>query len=309
MTDKNNIALSFDVEDWYHAAGVSGSSYSLYKSLNDFLDRNRKNEIADRITEETIKLVNILNSYNLQATFFVVADVALRYPKLTKVLKESKHEIASHSFDHQSAYDPKMDRDIQPRNEWLEQQKKAKEILENIFERGVIGFRAPNAHFTNWMIPLLEKLGFKYDSSITYNSIYNKTNVRLKHIPSHPYYLNSEDLSSKNPDSGLLEIPWSNLKVFNNLILPGGGAFFFRSLGARYFKFLLDKALDSGDTMFYLHPLDISRGKIPMNNNSSRPFYWINKGIRTERRFIKILDKYKSRLVSCKEVYLKHAKK
>lgn len=301
----HQIALSFDIEDWYHGAPVTGSSFSIYKDLNEFAEKNDLSA-HDYITAETLHLLEILERYSVTATFFVVADVAKRYPEITEALKRSRHEIGSHSLTHFSAIDARTKKSLQSEGIWYQEQKEAKHILEDIFEREVVGFRAPNAYFANWMIPILQELGFKYDSSISFNSFYNKTNVKLHDIPAFPYRLNSETLGSNDPDSTLFELPWSNFRIPGGIILPAGGAFFFRFMGYRYFKMVLNKALKKGDSMFYMHPLDISERKFPENNGVSRPGYWISKGKKTEKRFLKLLDAYKGRFCSCIEIFNMH---
>jgi len=294
----NYIALSFDIEEWYHVA----ISLSLLeeKSLEEFLAKNEEASY-DTITEATLRLLEILDYFDIRATFFIVADVAFRFPRIAEALKRSNHEIASHSYTHTPAFESTRKIANQPLNNWVEEQKMAKRALEDIFKTEVIGFRAPSAYFANWMVPELEKLGFKYDSSIAYNSFYNKTNVKLKNIPSKPYRLNSETLSNINPDSELYELPWSYYKITKNLILPAGGAFFFRLFGYSFFKKVIDQSLKKGDTMFYLHPSDITEKKI-----SSRPLYRINKGKKTEKKFIKLLKKYKHLYKPCCEIYYKN---
>lgn len=302
MIKSSRIALSFDIEDWYHAGSITGSSYSLYKNLDDFFGNGQRSAF-DCITGETLRIIEILKEYDIRATFFMVADVALRYPRITEALKKSRHEIASHSMTHYSGIDAKTKKPLFTQELWYKEQKKAKQLLEEIFEREVVGFRAPNAFFADWMIPLLEDLGFKYDSSVAFNSLYNKTNVKLKKIPTTPYFLNSKTLGDSHPDSQIVELPWSYLKIFNGVVLPAGGAFFFRLYGFRFFRYILHKALKKGDTMFYLHPLDISEKVIPEKNNSARPFYWINKGKKTEKRFIKLLSEFDGLFCPCIDVY------
>ncbi len=298
----NKIALSFDIEDWYYAAAVSGSSISQYSGVEDFLADNRE-MVVDCITAETQRILDILQKYNVKATFFVVADVARRYTKIAECLKQSPHEIASHSLTHLSAFNSASKQPLKKLEEWKSDQCEAKLLLESIFEREVVGFRAPNAYFTTWMVQPLIDLGFKYDSSIAYNSLYNKTDVKLKAIPTYPYFLNSSDLGSRNPNTELVELPWSYYSVFNAVRLPAGGAFFFRILGSAYFKAVLKQALSMGDTMFYLHPLDITNKRIPITNRSKRPAYWWNKGTRTEIRLIKLLQAFGGRFTTCSGVY------
>lgn len=299
----NYIALSFDIEDWYH--GALGISLIEKPDIEKFLSENNRCRY-DLITDETLRIIKILNEFHIKATFFVVADVALKYPEITNALKSSDHEIASHSYTHTAAIESNRKITDKPSDEWYQEQKKAKKVLEDVFEREIIGFRAPSAYFANWMVPMLVDLGFKYDSSIAYNSFYNKTNVKLRDIPSKPYRLNSQTLSNIEPDSDLIELPWSNYKVCNKLILPAGGAFFFRALGYRYFKMILNRSVKKGDTMFYLHPNEISRKPVPMYSKSLRPFYWINKGKKTERNLIKLLKAYQHLYRPCCDVYYKN---
>ncbi len=304
----HSIALSFDIEDWYHTPLVTGSSFSKYPSLEDFLKENREENI-DCISEETIRLIEILDHYKVSATFFLVADVAQRYPRIVEALRGSRHEIASHSLTHQSSIDSKTKQPIVSKDDWYREQVEAKKSLEKIFGLEVTGFRAPNAVLANWMIPLLEEIGFQYDSSVAFNSLYNKTNVKLRDIPTTPYYINGDDLSHRAPVTRLMELPWSNYKIAPFLTLPAGGGYFFRLLGPLYFKRVLKKALKKGDSMFYMHPIDISRKAIPSENPQNRPLYWINKGEKTEKNFIRLLKEFNGSFTTCKEVFLKHQKR
>ncbi len=296
------IALSFDIEDWYHTASISGASISKYSSLEDFLLRSANSQV-DCITEATIRILEILESYDVNATFFVVADIASRYPEITKLLRHSEHEVASHSLSHQSSINSKSKNPLKSIQEWTSDQIRAKKTLEDLFGREVIGFRAPNAYFANWMVKPLCKTGFRYDSSIAYNSIYNKTNVKLKGIPTYPYRLNSASLGCDDPDTDLVELPWSYYRLSSKLILPAGGAYFFRLFGYRYFRKVLEQTLANGDSMFYLHPLDITTKAIPERNTKSRPGFWVNKGAKTEKNLLKFLANYQALCTTCSRVY------
>lgn len=50
--------------------------------------------------EDTQDLIDILGSYNIKATFFVVGDWVEKFPESVKALHEAGHEIMSHSNDH-----------------------------------------------------------------------------------------------------------------------------------------------------------------------------------------------------------------
>lgn len=299
MSDNSKIALSFDVEDWYHTPAITGSSFAKYKTVEDFF-LNWKGEY-DCLSDGFNYLINTLDKYNVKATFFIVADVIERYPAIVDSLKKSNHEIQCHSLHHTSAIDSKTKEPFQPIEQWEMELINAKKLIEKEFNIKVTGYRAPGAYFGKWMVNILEKNGFLYDSSIAYNSIYNKTDVKLTNIPTTPYLMNSVNLSNVNPNSKLIQLPWSYFKL-GNFILPGGGAFFYRSLGNLYFNKVIQQCLKKGDTMFYMHPIDFSNIPIPLSNNKSRPSYWINKGNNTRIKFESFLIKYKDRLATCGEV-------
>lgn len=50
--------------------------------------------------EDTNKLIDILGSYRVKATFFVVGDWARKYPESVKALFDAGHEVMSHSDKH-----------------------------------------------------------------------------------------------------------------------------------------------------------------------------------------------------------------
>ncbi len=50
--------------------------------------------------EDTQQLIDILNSYNVKATFFLVGDWVDRYPESVKQLYDAGMEIGNHSDDH-----------------------------------------------------------------------------------------------------------------------------------------------------------------------------------------------------------------
>jgi peptidoglycan-N-acetylglucosamine deacetylase len=297
----NKIALSFDLEDWYHTPVITGYTFSKYKNVNDFF--NEYNNKYDFLTEGFIKLFELLERKKIIATFFIVADILERYPEIYNMLLNSNHEIACHSLNHQIPYNPQTKKFIQSQKEWEKELLTSKKIIEKRFSKEVIGYRAPGAFFFDWMIEILENAGFKYDSSIAFNSFYNKTNIKLLKIPSHPYYINSENLSISKNKYGLMELPWSYYK-FNNIFLPGGGAFFFRALGVKYFKSVIKNCLKMGDTMFYIHPLEFTSERFPSHNHFKRPLYWVNKGDKALNMLEKLIDSFNGRWTTCNEIYL-----
>ena len=50
--------------------------------------------------EDTQELIDILNKYNINATFFVVGQWVDKYPESVKALHDAGNEVMSHSDDH-----------------------------------------------------------------------------------------------------------------------------------------------------------------------------------------------------------------
>jgi hypothetical protein len=295
----SRIAFSIDLDDWYHTPLVAGANFSHYPTVEDFFASWK--ERYDYVTEPSFRLLELLNKHQVKATFFVIADMVDRYPELMKVLKESDHEIAHHSLHHTIPFNTKTKEPIQTKAEWEAQLVEAKEILETYFERKIIGYRAPGAYFADWMIPILIKHGFLYDSSMVSNSVYNKSNRNLKHFPKVPFRLSSNFEETKELSNSIVEIPWVSRKV-GSYYLPGGGAFFFRLFGAKYFIKMYRQHLNIGDGVFYIHSLDLSNESFPLSNFRNRPFYWVNKGNKTLKQLEELLEAFPGRFCSCEEL-------
>ena len=98
----------------------------------------------------------------VKATFFVLGWIAERYPGLVRRIQKEGHEIACHGYAHKRIY-------TQSKEEFRQDVKRAKSILEDITGNEVMGYRAPNYSITNksrWAFEVLIEEGFKYDSSI-----------------------------------------------------------------------------------------------------------------------------------------------
>jgi peptidoglycan/xylan/chitin deacetylase (PgdA/CDA1 family) len=299
----NKIAFSVDLDDWYHTPLVAGADFSHFPDVETFFES--WSERFDYVTKPTYKLLDLLKSHDIRGTFFVIADMVDRYPELMKRLKESGHEIAHHSLHHTIPFRTKIKIQTQTKVEWESELQKAKEILEGYFSVPMAGFRAPGAYFADWMVPILINNGFLYDTSIVSNSVYNKSNRDLSGFPKTPFLLNSKFNETNESRGALVEIPWVSRKV-GNFYLPGGGAYFFRIFGARYFRRMFNQHLKIGDGLFYIHSLDISDEKFPLSNFRNRPFYWINKGQKTFRALDSFLSSFKGQFCTCSELANKH---
>ena len=296
MEKDNKIALTIDVEDWYHTPVVTGSDFSYYKSTEEFM-KNWKGRF-DYLSEPTSRILKILNDINLKATFFIVAETINYYPDIINEILKGKHEIACHGLQHAIKINSKTKKPVFSIAAFEERTGRAKEMLEKYSGQPIIGYRAPSAYFGKFMFSSLMDLGFKYDSSISPNSFYNKTDFPVSHLSSVPYTINNIDRSQS-----LIELPWSYNKIAG-LKLPNGGGPFLRFLPACYSISGLKDSLKRGNTVFYFHPIDITYDKLPAlaSNNVKRPFYFYTNGRRTETKVVKILSTFAGKWTTCENL-------
>ena len=291
------LAVTVDVEDWYHIPMVTGTTFSKYKDVQEFL-QNWKGRY-DYLTEPTGRMLQILDDFNLKATFFVVADVTELYPGLVEQIASRGHEIACHGLHHACKTSSRTKEPLMSQGEFEERTVRAREMLEKASGQKVIGYRAPAAYVSGWMIDSLEKLGFKYDSSVSVNSLYNKTDSVLRGVDSRPYYPRVGRLEPGDK-RGILELPWPYLDF--GLKFPTGGGPMLRFFGARYIMLGLKQSLKRGPTIFYVHPIDICEERFPVGFSRHRPFFWAIKGWIVESRIRWILNNLDTRLVCCRDM-------
>jgi len=114
------------------------------------------------------KILELLDIYDIDATLFYEARTArmlvadgINLPKLSE-----RHEVACHSLKHED-FLGKVSGIPMEEEAIVETITKAKDILENIFERDMKGFRAPYTRINRTVVKVVERLGFQYDSSQT----------------------------------------------------------------------------------------------------------------------------------------------
>jgi len=293
------LAITVDIEDWYHIPSVTGSPFSRFRDVDEFFTKWEGR--YDYLTKPTKRVLEMLDELKVRATFFVVADVVEHYPGLVQQIAERGHEIACHGLHHACKIHPKTKQPLMSQDEFEERTLQAKNMLEKAGGQEVIGYRAPAAYVAGWMLDSLEKLGFKYDSSVCVNSFYNKTDSQRKGVDTRPYYPQRGSLEPGN-EKRILEIPLSYFKF--GLKFPTGGGPMLRFFGARYIMLGLKQSLKRGDTLIYFHPIDISDERFPGGFSSHRPFYWAIKGGVVERRIRDVLQniRVETSICTCRDI-------
>ncbi len=144
-------ALTIDVEDYYHV--------SAFESVIPYRDWER---FESRVERNTHRILDLLDRYKTKATFFVLGWVAERRPGLIRAISERGHEVASHGYAHQRI-------DTQSPDQFREETKRSKRIIEDAIGQPIFGYRAASYSITAkimWALDILKEEGFQYDSSI-----------------------------------------------------------------------------------------------------------------------------------------------
>lgn len=110
------------------------------------------------ITEGIKKFERICDENGVKPILFVTCDCIKKYPKIFKKLNKKGWEISLHSYSHKRF-------DEMPFAEKEEDIKNSLKCFRKYLDIIPKGFRAPQHSIDNETLDLLEKYGFKYDSS------------------------------------------------------------------------------------------------------------------------------------------------
>jgi len=280
------VIVSVDVEDWYHgptAAAGFNTRADVTRALASAPQPERGRPYLDVALE-------LLATRSLTATFFWVAEYAQRFPDALRRCVAAGHEIACHGLTHFPKFNPATKQPQFTPAEFKTRTTAARQILEDLGGRPVIGYRAPNAYIAGWMLDALEELGFQYDSSVSVNSIYNKTDEAvLAGVDTRPYFPARGALRRGAAPRGLIEFPWPYLQFAGFKIQSAGGPYL-RCFGSGLVRAGLHQSLRRGPAVFYFHPVDMCCEPIPLPFSWKRPMLWWFKGDLVRRRIERVLD-------------------
>ncbi len=261
-------ALSIDLEDWF-----------CVKNLAQAIKRDDWDKCDLRVRANTTRILDLLDRHNVRATFFILGWVADRAPDLIRDVEARGHEIGVHGYNHL------LLTEITP-EEFDEDLGKA---LEAIARTGIksrpIGFRAPSFSMVNatkgWALPILEKHGFQYDSSVF-------------PVGFHPDYgIADAPLSPYKITDKLYEFPMSVLEMFGRRF-PFCGGGYFRLFPYTYTRYCMRKVNEQGRAVvFYLHPWEVDPDQPRIKNLSrSQKFRHYRNLDQTERRLSRLVNDF-----------------
>ena len=174
-----------------------------------------------------------------RGTFFILGEIARRYPALVARVVAQGHEIACHSDRH-------IPLDQLKPEEFRTDLRRNLAALRDAGARDVIGYRAPSFSLiaaTDWAYKIMAEEGITYSSSV---------------LPAlNPLYGWAGFGRAPKVIDGVLELPMT-LLASRALQLPAAGGVYFRTLPWFIVKRSLRRLRDQGDPVLgYFHPYDV----------------------------------------------------
>lgn len=261
-------AFTVDIEDYFQVEAFKG-----------VIDPSAWERWPARVTANTERVLALLKSANVRATFFVLGWIADRFPEVVYRIAAEGHEVASHGFGHARA-------STQTAEEFREDVRRAKGILEDLSGTPVRGYRAPTFSISaanSWTYDVLAREGYQYSSSVypISHDLYDAPDA-----PRMPY--------RPSAAGTLLEIPLATVRLFGANRPCGGGGYF------RLFPYAVSRwsirrvnAADAMPTVFYCHPweFDPDQPRVPGISLKSRFRHYVNLGA-MERRIARLLHDF-----------------
>ena len=116
--------LTFDIEDWFHVLDNPETSNP----------KNWKN-LPSRLEAGVDRIISILSKTNQPATFFCLGWIGEKYPEVVKKIVNSGIHLASHSYNHQLAYE-------QSKDQFKEDLWKSIDVLQQVSGKKIDTYRA-----------------------------------------------------------------------------------------------------------------------------------------------------------------------
>ncbi len=233
---KREHFFSVDVEEYFQVSAFEG-----------VVSRADWTTLPSRVGECVERMLTLMERHRATGTFFTLGWIAERYPALVRRIADAGHEVASHGWSHRrvSTLTPDQFRD---------EVRSSKEVLEDVTGQPVLGFRAPSFSILpggEWAFDILVEEGYAYDSSLF---PIHRPGYGYPDAPRFPHVLDR----TAGP---LLEFPMTTT-VMGGMRIPASGGGYFRhfpySITRRAFREHTEAGIPA---MFYIHPWEMDVGQ------------------------------------------------
>lgn len=234
--------FTVDVEEYFQVAAFEG-----------VVSRRDWDSLDTRLEPAVERLLEMLARHGATGTFFTLGWIADRQPHLVRRIAEAGHEIASHGYWHRrvAALSP---------DEFREDVRASKAVLEDAAGVPVMGFRAPNFSIRpgcEWAFDVLVEEGYRYDSSLF---PIRRPGYGYPAAPSIPHVLHRA--SGSITELPLATLTWSGARI------PAAGGAYLRHFPYGVVRRAFRESLENGiPATFYVHPweLDPAQPRLPVS--------------------------------------------
>ncbi len=207
MEGKPKLLITVDVENWFNS-----------RLFN--VERARQSKEAERFStpyEDLNVVLEVLDKYNVKATFFVLGSLLEDYKYILGAIQKKGQEVGMHAYNHGEFRDEK---------EFSADLKKGLEVFK---DHGITpkGYRHPYFMINQRKLKILAQT-FNYDASL----------VPSVHIPGHYGKLMAN--AKPRREGTLTELP---LSVMPLIRLPAATGWYYRNLGQRYVTSMISYSL------------------------------------------------------------------
>ncbi len=259
--------LTIDLEEWYHP---------------EYVRKETLPHKEERIQHSLKTTIALLNKHDFRATFFVVGELAERYPEIVDILREGEHEIAFHGYHHEPLWELGADT--------LRQEIKK---FNSLVGGRCAGFRAPSFSLNNrtrWALKVLENSEYRYDSSLfpVKTPLYG-----VGGAPMMPYKLSHRNISETDENGKLWEFPLLVYKL-KGLRVPAAGGFYLRLLPVNLIARAIKKLNQQGfPAVIFFHNWELDPETPRLRLGLYKYFVTYHRLRDTSKRLEHLLSKFK----------------
>jgi len=215
----------------------------------------------DSISRQTDIILELLDSKNVKATFFILGITAKYRKYLVLKIKNLGHEIACHGHFHDSL-------DNITKEEIKEDLIQSTKLIEDITGEKLFGYRAPFFSLTEdrlYVLEILAELGYVYDSSIMPSKMVRNGIAGFDKKISKYTLKNSLQI---------IELPIKPVSVFSqDFVIAGGGYMRFTPMKILNKIYKINIAKGNSDLMLYMHPYEFDSHNLDVSNNYPPEIY------------------------------------
>ena len=144
-----------------HLLTVAVEDYFQVVAFSRLIDANNWYRFERRIERNTKRTLDLLDEFDVKATFFALGWVADEMPEVLREITARGHEVASKGYLHRTIHE------MTP-GEFRDDVIRSREAIERATGTRVVGYRIARGHIGPddlWALDILAEEGFAYDSS------------------------------------------------------------------------------------------------------------------------------------------------